>query len=42
MNINPLKERALTGNSAGISVVTLEMGETPYSARSVSLPILMP
>jgi len=40
MKTNPLKEGALTGNSAGIGMVTWEMGQTPHSARAVSRPIL--
>jgi hypothetical protein len=37
MKTNPLKEgAALTENSAGLGVVTWEMGETPHSARTVS------
>jgi len=40
MKTSPLKEGALTENSAGIGTATREMGQTPHSGRAVAQPIL--
>jgi hypothetical protein len=36
MKTNPLKEGALTENSAGIGTVTREVGETPHRGRAIT------